>query len=150
MNIETTNMERIFSELSDTNIKYQTFLRAEVRKQSQEWLTRVDAEVFEIKKKICSWQKEMENKNISSFAPLKEMLPPIKVSSDELHPSTTKLATRESKGNREGKPSLRRKIFTQKIHQQLQEYRLRSVSESHLEIDHNLVPRRKSSASTKW
>ena len=154
VNTETTNMERLFADLCDTNIMYRTYLHNHQHKHSMEWLTFVDTEVFELKQRICAWLLNIESKYkppdlpLDEISPLKEGCEQTKASSY----STPLLNVKDPKSSRERKPSLRRRIFKQKIEKQLEEYKLKSVSESNLDIGRELPTKRmgKGSASTKW
>ena len=141
VNLETTNMERIFSELCDTSIKYQTLVRSREKKISLDWLASVDGEVFEMKQKVCSWLRQMESKlyhdvplttTQSGCGHLNDVLPYVDCTNSkqlfhkEIPLAIIKPVSRDSKLSRE--PSLRRQMFTQKIEQQLQEYQIKTTT----------------------
>ena len=126
-----------------------------------EWLTFVDTEVFELKQRICAWLLNIESKYKPPDLPLDEISPlkggckhttSLKEGCKQSSYSTPLLNVKDAKSSRERKPSLRRRIFKQKIEKQLEEYKLKSVSESNLDIGRELPTKRmgKGSASTKW
>ena len=67
VNMETANMDRMFDELKDLNMKYLHLLEEESEQEEcHEWINNVDESVFDLKTKVCTWLKEQDNSSMKS------------------------------------------------------------------------------------
>jgi len=69
VNMETSNMDRMFDNVFAANQKYQNLLEDENEKEKEEccaWITKVDQEVFALKTMVCTWLKNQDDSSVKS------------------------------------------------------------------------------------
>ena len=67
VNMETSNLDKLLSELVDINLKYLELEDEEhLQEQCHEWIGQVDETVFEMKTKVCTWLREQDSRSQKS------------------------------------------------------------------------------------